>query len=93
MKLHNEELHDLYCSPSIIRTIISRIMMCAGHVERIRDKRDTCRLLAGKPEGKRPYEYQDVGGRVILQWISQRQDGMLWTGLVWLRTGTGGELL
>jgi hypothetical protein len=31
-KLHNEELHNLYCSPSIIRMIKSRKMRCAGHV-------------------------------------------------------------
>jgi hypothetical protein len=32
-KLHNEELHNLYCSPSIIRMIKPRRMRCAGHVE------------------------------------------------------------
>jgi hypothetical protein len=26
-------------------------------------------------------------------WILERWDGMMWTGLVWLRIGTGGELL
>jgi hypothetical protein len=31
-KLHNEELHNLYCSPSIIRIIKSRRMRSAGHV-------------------------------------------------------------
>jgi hypothetical protein len=31
-KLHNEELHNLYSSPSIIRTIKSRRMRWAGHV-------------------------------------------------------------
>jgi hypothetical protein len=31
-KLHNKELHDLYSSSSIIRTIKSRRMICAGHV-------------------------------------------------------------
>jgi hypothetical protein len=33
--LHNEELHDLYSSPSIIRIIKSRRMRCAGHVARM----------------------------------------------------------
>jgi hypothetical protein len=33
-KLHNEELHDLYSSPSIIRMIKSRRMRWAGHVAR-----------------------------------------------------------
>jgi hypothetical protein len=31
-KLHNEELHTLYSSPSIIRMIKSRRMRWAGHV-------------------------------------------------------------
>jgi hypothetical protein len=31
-KLHNEELHHLYCSPSIIRIIKLRRMRWAGHV-------------------------------------------------------------
>jgi hypothetical protein len=34
-KLHNEELHNLYSSPSIIRMIKSRRMRWAGHVARI----------------------------------------------------------
>jgi hypothetical protein len=34
-KLHNEELHDLYPSPSIIRIIKSRRMRLAGHVARM----------------------------------------------------------
>jgi hypothetical protein len=55
-KLHNEELHDLYSSPStsIIRIIKSRRMRWAGHVARMGEKIITYRLLVGKPEGKRP---------------------------------------
>jgi hypothetical protein len=39
------------------------------------------------------YEDQDVGGWIILGLILERWDGVMWTGLVWLRIGTGGELL
>jgi hypothetical protein len=53
-KLHNEERHDLYSSPSIIRIIKSRRMRLAGHVARTGEKRNPYRLLVGKPEGKRP---------------------------------------
>jgi hypothetical protein len=51
-KLHNEELRDLYPSPSIIRIIKSRRMRCAGHVARMGEKRNAYRLLVGKSEGK-----------------------------------------
>jgi hypothetical protein len=39
-KLRNEELHDLYCSPSIIRMIKSRRTRWAGHVARLGEERD-----------------------------------------------------
>jgi hypothetical protein len=44
-KLHNEELHDLYSSPSIIRIIKPRSMRLAGHVARMEEKRNAYRLL------------------------------------------------
>jgi hypothetical protein len=53
-KLHNEELRDLYSSPSIIRIIKCRRMRWAGHVARMGENRNEYRLLEGKPEGKRP---------------------------------------
>jgi hypothetical protein len=34
-KLHNEELHELYSSPSIIRILKARRMRWAGHVARM----------------------------------------------------------
>jgi hypothetical protein len=52
-KLHNEELHNLFPSPSIIRIIKSRRMRWAGNVARMGEKRNASRLLVGKPEGKR----------------------------------------
>jgi hypothetical protein len=55
-KLHNEELHNLYPSPSIIRTIKSRRMRWAVHVARMGEKRNAYRILVAKPEGKRPLE-------------------------------------
>jgi hypothetical protein len=53
-KLHNEELHNLYCSPIIIKIIKSRRMRWAGHVARMGRKRDAYRISAGTPEGERP---------------------------------------
>jgi hypothetical protein len=92
-KLHNQELRDLYSSPSIIRIIMLRRMRSSGHVARMGEKRNAYRLLVGNPKGKRPLGDQDVGGWIILGWTLERWDGMMWTGLVWLRIGTGGELL
>jgi hypothetical protein len=50
-KLHNEELHDLYSSPNIVRVIKSRRMRWAGHLARM-GRRGLYRCLVGKPEGK-----------------------------------------
>jgi hypothetical protein len=52
-KLHNEELRDLYSSPSIVRIVKSRRMRGAGHVARMGEKRNAYRLLVGKPETTR----------------------------------------
>jgi hypothetical protein len=49
-----------FVAPSIIRMIKS------GHVARMGEKMNACRILVGKPEVKRPLEDQDVGERIIL---------------------------
>jgi hypothetical protein len=43
-KLHNEELNNVYSSPSIIRMIRSRRIRWAGHVARMGEKRDAYRV-------------------------------------------------
>ena len=53
-RLHNEELHDLYCLPNIVRVIKWRRMRWAGHVARMGEESGVYRVLVGKPEGKRP---------------------------------------
>jgi hypothetical protein len=53
-KIYNRELHNLYSSPDIIRRIKSRRMWWAGHVARMGEGRNVCRILVGKPEGKIP---------------------------------------
>jgi hypothetical protein len=67
-ELHNEELRDLYSSPSIIRIIKLKRMRWAGHVARMGEKRNAYRLLVGKP---------DEGGWIILGRILER-----WRALV-----------
>jgi hypothetical protein len=68
-KLHNEELRDLYSSPSVIRIIKARRMRWAGHVARMGEKRNAYRLLEGKPEGKR------LLGRPRRMWASSHHLG------------------
>jgi hypothetical protein len=53
-KLHNEELHNLYSLPNIIKMIKSRRMRWARHVARMEEKRNAYRILVGKQEGTRP---------------------------------------
>jgi hypothetical protein len=93
-KLHNEELRDLYSSPSIIRIIKSRKMRWAGHVARMGEKRNPYRLLVGKPEGKRPLGRprrrwvdnirMDLGevGLGDVDWIGLADDRNRWRALV-----------
>ena len=89
-KLHNEELNDLYSSPSIVPVIKSRRMRWAGRVVRMGVRRDVYRVLVGKPEGKSHLGDPDVDGRIILRWIFRKWDVGVWTGSSWLRIGTGG---
>jgi hypothetical protein len=53
-QLHNDELHNLYPSPNIVRVIKSRRMRWAGYLARMGEGRGVYRVLVGKPEGKRP---------------------------------------
>jgi hypothetical protein len=93
-KLHNEELHNLYSSPSIIRIIKSRGMRWAGHLARTGEKRNVYRLLIGKPEGKRPLgrprcrwmsnmkmDFLEIEMNVV-DWIGLAQDKYWWRALV-----------
>jgi hypothetical protein len=92
-KLHNEELHDLYSSPSIIRIIKARRMRWAGHVARIGLKRNAYRLLVRSPEGKRlgrrkrrwvddiRMDLVEVGWSDV-DWIGLAQDRVRWRALV-----------
>ena len=93
-KLHNEELNDLYSLPNIVRVVKSRRMRWAGHVARMGEDRVVHRVLAGKPEGKRPLgrprrrwednikmDFQEVGG-VRVAWMELAQDRDRWRALV-----------
>jgi hypothetical protein len=49
----NEELHNLYTLPNIIRVIKSRRLRWVGHVACMAEMRNTYIILVGKPAGKR----------------------------------------
>jgi hypothetical protein len=86
-KLHNEDCHYLYSSPNIIRQIKSRLMRWAGHVARMGQERKVYKVLAGKPEGKRPLR------RPRHRWKDEiRMAGGVWIGFKWLRIGTSSSL-
>jgi hypothetical protein len=91
--MHNEEFHDLYSSPSIIRIMKARRIRWAGYIVRMGENRNAYRLSVGKPEGQMPL------GRPRRRWLDNiRMDlGEVGCGDVGsiglLRIGAGGELL
>jgi hypothetical protein len=89
-KLHNEELNDLYCSPAIVRVIKWRSMRWAWHVARLGERRGVCRDLVGTRERKRPLGRHKHRGECNIKMYFKGLVGEAWTGLSWLRIGTGG---
>jgi hypothetical protein len=93
-KLHNEELHNLYSSPDIIRQVKSTRMRWAGHVASMEEERKVYKVLVGKPEGKRPLgrprrrwedgirmDLRDIGLGGV-GWIRLSQDRDRWRAVV-----------
>jgi hypothetical protein len=93
-KLHNEELHNLYSSPSIIRMIKSRRIRWAWHIASTEMKRKAYTILVGKPKGMRPLGRpkrrwednikMDVGERgwCVMDWIDLARNRDQWRALV-----------
>ena len=94
IKLHNEELKDLYSSPNIVWVIKSRRMRWEGHVAHMGERGGAYRVLVRKPEGKRPLgrprrrgednfiiDLQDMGGGGM-DWIKLAQDRDRWWAFV-----------
>jgi hypothetical protein len=94
IKLHNNELHNLYSSPNIVKVIKSRRMRWVGHVARMGEGRGVYKVLFGRPRGKRPlrrptrrWEYNiKLDLREIgidgANWIQLAQDRVQWRDFV-----------
>jgi hypothetical protein len=82
-KVHNDELHNLYSSPNIVRVIKSRRMRWAGHVVCMEEGIGVYRVLVGRPKGKRPL------GRARCRWednikLDLREIGVDGVNWIWL---------
>jgi len=94
-KLHNEELNDLFSSPSVVRVIKSRRMRWAGPVARSvgGERRGLYRVLVGRLEGRRPLGRPRHRWEYNIKMDLHEVDCGGWNGSSWLRIGTrGGHL-
>jgi hypothetical protein len=81
VKLHNEELHDLYSSPSIIRMIQVKEDEMGRACSTNGEKSNANRILVGRPEGKKPLG-RPRRRRVDNIKIDLREIG--WVGMDWI---------
>ena len=87
-------LHNFYSTPNNVRVIKSRRIRWIGHVAHMGEERGVCRVLKGKPEGRRPLgrprqrwadnirmDLQEMVC-VYMDWIGLAQDRDRWQTLV-----------
>ena len=55
------------------------------------EKRNVCRVLVGRPEGKRPVGRPSVERMVTLKHSTKQDDDRAWIELIWLREWTCDE--
>jgi hypothetical protein len=89
-KLHNEKLNYLYCTHTIMRVAKSRRMRWAGHVGCMGEGRGVYRVWWRNMRKRDHWGDPSVDGRIILRWMFRNWDVGVWTGLSWLKIGTGG---
>ena len=94
IKLHNEELNDLYYSPNVVRVIKSRKMRWPGQIADMGESRGVYRVLMGRPEGQRPLGRPwcrwEANNKMNIQevecagldWIDLAHDRYRWLALV-----------
>ena len=92
--LHNEELHSLFRSLSIVRVMKSKRVRWAGHVARMEENRGAFNILTGTLTEKRPLgkpkriwkgniwmDLKEIGINTR-QWVDSAQDRYYWRSLV-----------
>jgi hypothetical protein len=88
--LHDEELHNLYPSPNIIKMIKwgmgGACSICYWWYIHTN-------FLSENFKGRDHAEDLSVDKRIVLKWILGKYDGKVWTASVWLRMETSGWLL
>jgi hypothetical protein len=73
-KLHNEELNDLYCSPTIMQVIKSRRTRWAGHVVHM-GREEACTVFwCGNLRERDHSGDTGVDGRIMFRWIFRKWD-------------------
>ena len=87
-KLHNEGLNDLYSSHSVVRVIKSRRMRWAWHVACRGERRGVYRVTVGNLREKD--QLDDRRSREDNIKMDLQEVGLgTWTGLSWLKIGSG----
>jgi hypothetical protein len=54
------------------------------------EKRNAYRIMGESQKERDHWEDQDASGSIILKLILERQDGIIWTRLMWIKIGTFG---
>jgi len=65
-------------------------MRWEGHVASMEESRCAYKVLVWRPDGKNPLGRRMRRWKKILKWIFKKWDWEAWTGLIWLKIGTGG---
>jgi hypothetical protein len=88
-KIHNGDLNYLYSSPNIVQVIKTRRMRWAGYVACMGERRGVYTVSVGNPQGRRPLERHSHRREYNIRMDLQEVGCGVWTGLSWLRIGTG----
>jgi hypothetical protein len=88
------ELYNLYASQNIVTVNTVKedevIRSCTLHLI---DEKCIQNFGQENMKGRDHSDDLGIGGRIILEWILQKQSGNLWTGLIWLRIGITSRFL